>query len=106
MLQNENLLAKIGFDTAQNEPSKIWHELPNIGSLPKTKTHFHSDACAPCGTAPQRARGFKRVRAAQAREKDARMAARIAAENFENPSKTITEIKFKKTIQIHSRWGI
>ena len=28
MLKNDYLLAKIGFDTAENEPSKVWTCLP------------------------------------------------------------------------------
>ena len=30
MLQNARLLVKIGFDTAENEPSKIWQMLINF----------------------------------------------------------------------------
>ena len=35
MPQNEHLVAKIGFDTAENELSKVWQVLPNCsGSQP------------------------------------------------------------------------
>ena len=30
MLQNEYVLANIGFDTGENEPSKVWQKLANI----------------------------------------------------------------------------
>ena len=33
MLQNAALVAKIGFDTAENEPSKIWQNFANVATI-------------------------------------------------------------------------
>ena len=49
MLKNEYLLAKIGFDTAENEPSKVWTCLPAPSPpLIQLRMQLHVGPCLGC----------------------------------------------------------